>query len=137
MMGCFRLFCDRLVTKAKPEKLYKSRVCGLLKKAFCARFVPNALFQTKNCLPLQGRSKTKNEHIHQRSWWLSPCGHSPLFLAMRQTHNYDLPIAQDYFRLPVNGLVDGIRSCSPSSSSFSWFFTYSSIRFSFFPTVST
>ena len=22
-----------------------------------------------------------NEHIHQRSWWLSLCGHSPLFLA--------------------------------------------------------
>ena len=23
----------------------------------------------------------RNEHIHQRSWWLSLCGHSPLFLA--------------------------------------------------------
>ena len=21
------------------------------------------------------------EHIHQQSWWLSLCGHSPLFLA--------------------------------------------------------
>ena len=24
---------------------------------------------------------SSNEHIHQRSWWLSLCGHSPLFLA--------------------------------------------------------
>ena len=32
--------------------------------------------------------------IHQPSWWFSLCGHSPLFLAMRQTHkidNYQLP----------------------------------------------
>jgi len=42
-----------------PEKPYKSRLWGLLKTAFCARFVPNALFQTKNCLLLQGQSKTK------------------------------------------------------------------------------
>ena len=25
--------------------------------------------------------RSENEHNHQRSWWLSLCGHSPLFLA--------------------------------------------------------
>ena len=35
------------------------------------------------------------------------------------------------------GLPDGILSCSPISSSFSWFLTYSAIQLSFFPTVST
>ena len=54
LMACFPLFCARSKSGRMPATPYKSRLCGLLKTAFCARFVPNALFQTKNCLFRKG-----------------------------------------------------------------------------------
>ena len=55
----------------------------------------------------------------------------------RATRNTVCQLREDCYLPPVNGLLDGILSCSPISSSFSWFLTYSAIRLSFFPTVST
>ena len=55
----------------------------------------------------------------------------------RATRNTVCQLRKDCYLPPVNGLLDGILSCSPISSSFSWFLTYSAIRLSFFPTVST
>ena len=55
----------------------------------------------------------------------------------RTTRNTICQLRKDCYLPPVNGLLDGILSCSPISSSFSWFLTYSAIRLSFFPTVST
>ena len=55
----------------------------------------------------------------------------------RATRNTVYQLRKDCYLPPVNGLFDGILSCSPISSSFSWFLTYSAIRLSFFPTVST
>lgn len=42
-------------------------------------------------------------NIHQPSWWFFICGHSPLFIATRQTCKYGLPAARDCYLLPVNG----------------------------------
>ena len=55
----------------------------------------------------------------------------------RATRNTVCQLREDCYLPPVNGPLDGILSCSPISSSFSWFLTYSAIRLSFFPTVST
>ena len=55
----------------------------------------------------------------------------------RTTRNTACQLRKDCYLPPVNGPLDGILSCSPISSSFSWFLTYSAIRLSFFPTVST
>ena len=55
----------------------------------------------------------------------------------RATRNTICQLRKDCYLPPVNGLLDGILSCSPISSSFNWFLTYSAIRLSFFPTVST
>ena len=55
----------------------------------------------------------------------------------RATRNTVCQLRKDCYVPPVNGLLDGILNCSPISSSFSWFLTYSAIRLSFFPTVST
>ena len=46
-------------------------------------------------------------------------------------------LRRDCYLPPVNGPIEAIVICSPNSSSFSWFFIYSAIRVSFFPTVST
>ena len=54
----------------------------------------------------------------------------------RATRNTVCQLREDCYLPPVNGPLDGILSCSPISSSFSWFLTYSAIRLSFFPTVS-
>ena len=43
----------------------------------------------------------------------------------------------DCYLPPVNGPHSLIVSCSPISSSFSWFLMYSAIRLVFFPVVST
>ena len=55
----------------------------------------------------------------------------------RATRNTVCQLREDCYLPPVNGPLDGILNCSPISSSFSWFLTYSAIRLSFFPTVST
>ena len=55
----------------------------------------------------------------------------------RTTRNTACQLRKDCYLPPVNGPLDGILSCSPISSSFSWFLTYSAIRLLFFPTVST
>ena len=55
----------------------------------------------------------------------------------RATRNTVCQLRGDCYLPPVNGPLDGILNCSPISSSFSWFLTYSAIRLSFFPTVST
>jgi hypothetical protein len=38
-------------------------------------------------------------NIHPQSGWFFTCGHSPLFLAMRRTHLYGLPVAWEMFLL--------------------------------------
>ena len=55
----------------------------------------------------------------------------------RAVRNMVCQLREDCYLPPINGLLDGILSCSPISSSFNWFLTYSAIRLSFLPTVST
>jgi len=50
-----------------PEKPYKSRLCGQFIPHFCADFVPKPIIHAKNCLLLQGQSKTKNEKTLEKS----------------------------------------------------------------------
>ena len=49
----------------------------------------------------------------------------------RATRNTVCQLREDCYLPPVNGPLDGILSCSPISSSFSWFLTYSAIRLLF------
>lgn len=82
---------------------------------------------------MQNTKKATNEHNHQRSWWLSLCGHSPFFLA---NVYYGLPAAWRLLLAARKRAIklNSILIYSLSSSSFSWFLTYSAIRLSFFPT---
>ena len=81
--------------------------------------------------------KTTKKTIHASNAWLSTRGITPRSSQTRTTCNTVCQLRGVCYLRPLKGRTSGITICSDISSSFSWFLTYSVIRASFLPTVST